>query len=380
MFGVSGQDNKTIFEKLIKVSWPFLFLLCLVAGVGFISLYSAAGGNIEPWAGKHMIRFGIGMVGLLIVALIDIRLWLRFSYALYALTLLLLLFVEIKGQVGMGAQRWINLGFMQLQPSEIMKITAVLALARFFNGARPEDVKRPLFLLIPLAIVMVPVGLVLLQPDLGTALKIVMVGGVVFFLAGVPVWMFLSVGAAGVAAIPVAWHFLHDYQKRRVMTFIDPETDPLGAGYHITQSKIALGSGGISGKGFLQGTQSNLNFLPEKQTDFIFTLFAEEWGLVGGLGLLGLFVVIIFYGTMMALSSQNQFGRLLALGLVTNFFLYIFINIGMVMGLLPVVGVPLPLISNGGSVMMSILFGFGLVMSVYVHRDVKFSRRGMDID
>lgn len=380
MFGVNVQDNKTVFEKLLRVSWPFLILLCLVAGVGFVSLYSAAGGNIEPWAGRHMIRFCIGMIGLLIVALIDIRLWLRFSYALYALTLLLLLFVEITGHIGMGAQRWINLGFIQLQPSEVMKITAVLALARFFNGARPEDVKRPLFLLIPLAIIMVPVAFVLVQPDLGTALKIVMVGGVVFFLAGVPVWMFLSVGAVGVASIPVAWHFLHDYQKRRVMTFIDPESDPLGAGYHITQSKIALGSGGISGKGFLQGTQSNLNFLPEKQTDFIFTLFAEEWGLVGGLALLGLFIVIVFYGTMMALSSQNQFGRLLALGLVTNFFLYIFINIGMVMGLLPVVGVPLPLISNGGSVMMSILFGFGLVMSVYVHRDVKFSRRGMDID
>jgi rod shape determining protein RodA len=237
-----------------------------------------------------------------------------------------------------------------------------------------------LFLLAPLFLILLPVCLVAVQPDLGTALKIIMVGGAMFFLAGVPIWMFAVTGAGAVAAVPVAWHFLHDYQKKRVLTFLDPDSDPLGAGYHITQSKIALGSGGVSGKGFLQGTQSHLNFLPEKQTDFIFTLFAEEWGLVGGVGLLCLFAAILFYGMMMSASSQSQFGRLLGMGLMVNFFLYIFINIGMVMGLLPVVGVPLPMISNGGTAMMAVMFGFGLVMSVYVHRDAKSGFRSHGID
>lgn len=375
-----GTEEKSIPEKLVSVSWLLIFLLCLVAGVGFISLYSAAGGNLEPWAQRHIVRFIVGVGGLLLVAMIDVRTWMRLAYPLYALAFLLLIFVDIRGHIGMGAQRWIDLGFMQLQPSEVMKVVSVLALARFFHGASLEDVRRPLFLAVPLALVAAPVALVLWQPDLGTALTIVFCAAAIFFLAGVSIWVFVSAGALAVAMVPIAWQFLHDYQKRRVMTFFNPENDPLGAGYHITQSKIALGSGGITGKGFLQGTQSHLNFLPEKQTDFIFTLFAEEWGLMGALGLLGLFALIIFYCMAIALSSQNQFGRLLALGLTINFAIYIFINIGMVMGLLPVVGVPLPLISNGGSVMMSVLFGFGLILSVYVHRDVKFSRRGKDID
>jgi rod shape determining protein RodA len=279
----------------------------------------------------------------------------------------------------MGAQRWISLGFMQLQPSEVMKVASVLALARFFHGSTPEDVRSPLFLIAPLGLVMLPVGFVLIQPDLGTAMTILMCAGAIFFLAGVSYWMFGIVIAGGLSLLPIAWHFLHDYQKKRVLVFMNPESDPLGAGYHIAQSKIALGSGGLTGKGFLKGSQSHLNFLPEKQTDFIFTLFTEEWGLMGGVFLMTLFTAIIAYGYFIALHCQNQFARLLAMGIIVNFFIYIFINMGMVMGLLPVVGVPLPMISYGGTAMLSVLFGFGLLMSAYVHRDVKFTRRGLDM-
>lgn len=373
-----GQDHLTLFEKVRLISWPFLLLLTMIACVGFVSLYSAAGGHMDPWASKQAMRFAIGLGGLIVVALIDIRFWLKAAYPLYAVGVLLLIYVDIKGHIGMGAQRWINLGFLQLQPSELAKITTILALARFFHGATGDDVRNPLFLLAPLGLLAVPTLFVVIQPDLGTAITIITVSGAIFWLAGVSYWMFGVVGAAGLAVLPVAWHLLHDYQKKRVLVFLNPESDPLGAGYHITQSKIALGSGGIFGKGFLQGSQSHLNFLPEKQTDFIFTLFTEEWGLAGGLTLISLFSMIIAYGYVISLGCQSQFGRLLAMGVVVNFFVYIFINMGMVMGLLPVVGVPLPMISYGGTAMLSVLFGFGLLMSAHVHRDVKFTRRGLD--
>ena len=366
-------------DKLLNISWPFLALLTMAAAVGFVSLYSAAGGHIEPWAGKQAVRFLFGLAGLIVVATTDIRFWMKLSYPVYAIVLLMLVYVDIRGQTNMGAQRWIDLGFIQLQPSEMMKIASIMALACFFHGATAEDVRNPLFLLAPLVLAVLPVAVVLVQPDLGTAMTLLMASGAIFFLAGVSYWMFGLVMAGGLAIMPVAWHFLHDYQKNRILTFLNPENDPLGAGYHITQSMIALGSGGITGKGFLQGTQSHLNFLPEKQTDFIFTLFTEEWGLIGGLALLGLFAAIIAYGYVIALNCQNQFGRLLAGGVIINFSLYIFINIGMVMGLLPVVGVPLPMISHGGTAMLSVLFGFGLLMSAHVHRDVKFTRRGLDM-
>jgi rod shape determining protein RodA len=371
-----GRVNLTLRDKVFSIRWSFLLLVSLVAIVGFVSLYSAAGGKLDPWAGKQMARFCIGMCILIIVALVDIRIWMRAAYPFFGVCSLLLLYVDIKGHIGMGAQRWINLGFMQLQPSEVMKIATVMALARFFAGHAKDDVKNPLFLLIPVGIIAIPVGLVMMQPDLGTAMTIIMASTAMFFLAGVPYWIFALGGAAFVGALPIAWKLMHEYQKKRVMIFLNPENDPLGAGYHITQSKIALGSGGIMGKGFLQGTQSKLNFLPEKQTDFIFTLFTEEWGLVGGLSLMGLFLLIIIYGYVMAFQSQNQFGRLLSLGIIVNFSIYVFINIGMVMGLLPVVGVPLPMISYGGTAMLSVLFGFGLFMSAYVHKDVNITKRG----
>lgn len=374
-----GQDHLSVFEKLRLISWPLLLLIVMVAGVGFISLYSAALGHVSPWALSQGVRFGFGMVGLIIVALIDVRFWMRAAYPLYVVGIVLLVYVDIMGHLSLGAKRWINLGFMELQPSEVVKITTVLALARFFHASTSEDVRNPLYLLAPLFLVLVPTAFVLLQPDLGTALMILIVSAALFFLAGVRYWIFGVVIAGALALMPIAWHFMHDYQKKRVLIFLDPESDPLGAGYHITQSKIALGSGGIFGKGFLQGSQSHLNFLPEKQTDFIFTLFTEEWGLIGALCLMGLFAAIIAYGYFMSLSCQNQFGRLLSMGVVVNFFVYVFINMGMVMGLLPVVGVPLPMISYGGTAMLSVLFGFGLLMSSHVHRDVKFTRRGLDM-
>ena len=373
----------TLRQKLWQIHWLFVLLLVAVAGIGFAMLYSAAGraageGSLDPWASRQMVRFAVAMVIMVAVALTNIRLWLRYAYVIYLVTLVLLAAVEFGGTAGMGAQRWINLGFANLQPSELMKIALVLALARYFHGGSADDVRRPLFVVPPLLMVAAPSALVLRQPDLGTALMLIIAGGAIFFAAGVRMWKFALVGAAAIGSVPVAWQFLHEYQRTRVLSFLDPESDPLGAGYHIIQSKIALGSGGMFGRGFMQGSQSHLNFLPEKQTDFIFTLLAEEWGLVGGLTLLGLYVLLLVYGFAISLRSRNHFGRLLGMGVTTTFFLYVFINIAMVMGLIPVVGVPLPLISYGGTAMLTLLFGFGLLLGVYVHRDMLIGRRGAE--
>ena len=374
-----GGGDARLGEKLMQVSWSFVLLIALVCGVGFLTLYSAANGDLSPWAVRQMFRFGVGLVVMLGVAVVDIRTWMRWSFVLYGVALVLLVAVDIHGASGLGAQRWIDLGFIQLQPSEIMKITLVLALARYFHGSTPQDTGRPVFLVIPLILVLLPAALVLKQPDLGTAMMLILAGGAVFFLAGVRIWMFALVLAAGAGVVPVAWRFMREYQRQRILTFLDPESDPLGAGYHILQSKIALGSGGWAGKGFMQGTQSHLNFLPEKQTDFIFTMLGEEWGMVGGVALLGLYALIIVWGFGLSLRCRSQYGRLVGLGLTTTFFLYVFINIAMVMGLVPVVGVPLPLISYGGTAMLTLLFGFGLVLSAYIHRDVPIGRHGPEM-
>jgi len=375
-----NRADMTVREKIWQLNWSLIALLTAVACIGFATLYSAAGGSLEPWALKQMIRFLVGMTIMVGVAVVDLRFWVRHAYLFYGIAIVLLALVEVKGTIGMGAQRWIDLGFIQLQPSEIMKITLILALARYFHGATLQEIGRPLFLIPPLAMVMLPAALVLKQPDLGTAMMLVMSAGAVFFMAGVRLWKFALVLGAGLAAIPLAWEFLREYQKKRVLIFLNPEEDPLGSGYHITQSKIALGSGGLFGKGYMDGTQSRLNFLPEKQTDFIFTMFAEEWGMIGGLVLLTLYALLIAFGYAIALRCRSQFGRLMAHGITTTFFLYFFINIAMVMGLVPVVGVPLPLISYGGTAMLSLLFGWGLVMSSYIHRDLPVSRRGLHDD
>ncbi|MED5395976.1 MAG: rod shape-determining protein RodA [Pseudomonadota bacterium] len=366
----------TLREKLWHIHWLFVLLLCVTAAVGVAMLYSAAGGSVDPWASRHAIRFGVGLVVLVTVALVDIHMWFRYAYAFYAISLLLLATVEILGSIGMGARRWIDLGYFTLQPSELMKVALVLALARYFHGASIDDVRRVSYLLLPLLIVSAPAVLVLRQPDLGTTIILVMAGSALFFVVGVRLWKFSALMLASLAAAPVAWQFLHKYQQNRILTFLNPENDPLGAGYHIIQSKIALGSGGIFGKGFIKGTQGHLSFLPEMQTDFIFTMLAEEFGLVGGLELLGLYSLILIYGFAIAMRCRSQFGRLVGVGVTATFFLYFFINIAMAMGMLPVVGVPLPLISYGGTAMMTLLFGFGLLMSVWVHRDTMIGRHG----
>ena len=366
----------TLREKLWHIHWLFVLLLCVTAAVGVAMLYSAAGGSVDPWASRHAIRFGVGLVVLVTVALVDIHMWFRYAYAFYAISLLLLATVEILGSIGMGARRWIDLGYFTLQPSELMKVALVLALARYFHGASIEDVRRVSYLLLPLLIVSAPAVLVLRQPDLGTTIILVMAGSALFFVVGVRLWKFSALMLASLAAAPVAWQFLHKYQQNRILTFLNPENDPLGAGYHIIQSKIALGSGGIFGKGFIKGTQGHLSFLPEMQTDFIFTMLAEEFGLVGGLELLGLYSLILIYGFAIAIRCRSQFGRLVGVGVTATFFLYFFINIAMAMGMIPVVGVPLPLISYGGTAMMTLLFGFGLLMSVWVHRDTMIGRHG----
>ncbi len=370
----ADQENMSLGQKLWQVSWSLVLLFCLIAAIGFAMLYSAAGGALDPWTLRQVARFGVSIMLMLAVAVTDIRIWLRYAYLLYFLVLALLVAVELIGIMGMGAQRWINLGVFQLQPSELMKIALVLVLARYFHGTTLGEIGRPVYLIVPLLIVATPVVLVLRQPDLGTAIMLLMTGGVVFFLAGVRAWKFALVIASLLGSLPVAWSMLHGYQRKRVLTFLNPESDPLGAGYHILQSKIALGSGGLFGKGFMNGTQSRLNFLPEKQTDFIFTMLAEEFGMAGGLLLLGLYVLILIYGFAIGLRVRNQFGRLVALGVTATFFFYVFINIAMVMGLVPVVGVPLPLISYGGTAMLSVLLGFGFLLSAYVHRDVRISR------
>jgi len=377
-----GADRAelTITEKLLRLNWPLVLLISAVAGVGLAMLYSAANGSWHPWAGKQAIRFGVCAIIMIGVALVDIRIWLRFAYLIYALILALLVGVDLRGAIGMGAQRWIDLGVIQLQPSELMKVALVLMLARYFHARAGERVGHPLVLIPPALAILVPAALVLKQPDLGTALMLVLGGAAMFFLAGVRWWMFALVGAAGGGVIPMIWRHLRDYQRARITSFLNPESDPLGAGYHSLQSKIAIGSGGVFGKGFMAGTQAHLSFLPEKQTDFVFTMFAEEFGLVGGLALLFVYLLIFIYGFAIAFGSRNNFGRLLALGLTVNFALYVFINMAMVMGMIPVVGVPLPLVSYGGTAMLTILFGFGLLMSVHIHRDVRIGRFGDDED
>jgi rod shape determining protein RodA len=370
----------SLLEKLRLLHWPFVTVVILIALVGYGMLYSAAGGSHEPWAWRHSVRFAVGVILMLAIALIDIRVWFRWAYPIYGMALMGLIAVEITGQISMGAQRWINLGLFQLQPSEVMKIALVLALARYFHGAYLDDVARPARLIVPLAIVLVPSALVLKQPDLGTAVMLLAGGGALLFLAGVRWWNFALVIGGALGALPILWHQLHDYQKQRVLTFLDPERDPLGAGYHIIQSKIALGSGGVWGKGILKGTQSQLSFLPEKQTDFVFTMLAEEAGLIGALGLLLLFLVLTAYGVAFALRARNQFGRLLAMGITVTFSLYVVINVAMVTGLIPVVGVPLPLISYGGTAMMTVLIGFGLLLSVDIHREITIPRFPIDHD
>ena len=367
-------------EKLIEINWGLVLLITIIASAGFAELYSEASGHLWPWAGPQMLRFGVGLGILVVVATVDIRFWMSAAYPFYAISLLLLVVVKVAGHTGLGAERWIQIGPIEIQPSELMKIALILTLARYLHGLSVEDVSKPRHLAVLLVMIGMPVVLVAIQPNLGTTLILVADGASMLFLAGLS-WWWISPVLGGVAvAIPAAWRFvLHDYQKQRVMTFLNPESDALGAGWNITQAKIAIGSGGLTGKGFLAGTQSRLNFLPEKQTDFIWTSFCEEFGFVGAIALLVLFAVVIGYGVQVAVSSRSQFGRLTAMGLILNFFFYILINASMVMGLIPVVGIPMPLVSYGGTAMLTVMFGFGILMSCHVHRQVEIPRHSAGI-
>jgi rod shape determining protein RodA len=360
--------------KLWQVNWLYVLLLCGLAGVGYVALYSAAGGSTEPYASRHLLRFAACVGLMLAIALIDIRVLAKLSWPAYLVSLALLLVVARYGHFGKGAQRWIEVGGLQIQPSEVMKLALVMALASWFHRASWERIGNPLFLIPPVIAVLVPVGLILKQPNLGTAVIVAAVGAAVFFAAGVRWWKFLLVALPVPLLAPLVYSHLHDYQRARIETFLHPEMDPLGAGYNIIQSKIALGSGGMWGQGFLQGTQGHLDFLPEKQTDFIFTMIGEEFGLVGGLVVMALLGLIVLGAMAIALRCRHQYGRLLALGIAMNFFMYVFVNVAMVMGVIPVGGVPLPLVSHGGSAMFTVMIGFGLLMSVHVHRDAEFGQ------
>ena len=369
-----NPSQMSLVDKLGRISWGLIFLTSVIACIGFGMLYSAADGNMNPWASRQILRFAAGLIVVLVIAVIDIRIWMRWAYVIYVATLATLFAVEFFGLIGMGAQRWLYFGWFQLQPSELMKIALVLALARYFHRMTLDDARRPALLVTPILMLLAPMVLVLRQPDLGTAAMLVVGAGAIFFVSGVALRYFAIGGAIAAAGVPIAWQFLREYQRERILTFLNPEADPLGAGYHILQSKIALGSGGLFGRGFMHGTQSHLSFLPEHQTDFIFTMLAEELGLVGAATLIGLYVLLFAYGFAVALRARNHFGRLLGIGLTTTLFLYVFINIAMVVGLIPVVGVPLPLISYGGTAMITVLFSLGLLMCVFVHRDEQINR------
>ncbi|WP_010139943.1 rod shape-determining protein RodA [Oceanicola sp. S124] len=363
------------FRKVLYLNWPLALLLTAVASVGFLQLYSVAGGSFSPWAEPQMKRFAIGLLAMFIVAMVPVWFWRNISGLAYGVSLLLLVFVEFFGSVGMGAQRWIDLGFMRLQPSELMKIALVMFLAAYYDWLPTRKVSHPVFVMIPVVIILLPTFLVLKQPDLGTAILLLTGGGAVMFLAGVHWAYFVSVIAGAVGLVWAVfesrgtdWQLIKDYQFRRIDTFLDPSKDPLGAGYHITQSKIALGSGGWTGRGYMQGTQSRLNFLPEKHTDFIFTTLAEEFGFIGSVSLLALYALVLVFCVSSAMTNQNRYASLLTLGIATTFFLFLSVNMSMVMGLAPVVGVPLPLVSYGGSAMLVLMLAFGLVQSAHVHK------------
>ncbi|MFO8128055.1 rod shape-determining protein RodA [Yoonia sp.] len=365
----------TGLRKVLYLHWPIILLLTAVACAGFLMLYSVAGGSMTPWVEPQMERFALGMVLMIIVAMVPIWFWRNMAFLAYGGSLLLLLGVEFFGEVRMGAQRWIDIGFMRLQPSELTKITLVMFLAAYYDWLPNKKTSHPLWVVLPVLFILAPAMLVLNQPDLGTALLLLIGGASVMFLAGVHWAYFATVMGGGVAAIGAVlqsrgtpWQLLKDYQYRRIDTFLDPANDPLGAGYHITQAKIALGSGGWTGRGFMQGTQSRLNFLPEKHTDFIFTTLAEEFGFVGAVTLLGLYMLIVLFCIISALGNRDRFASLLTLGVAMTFFLFFAVNMAMVTGLAPVVGVPLPLVSYGGSAMLVLLVAFGLVQSAHIHR------------
>ena len=361
---------------LQRVNWPILILIAALGGFGLVVLYSAAGGSLTPWAMSQGIKLVVFSALALALSYVPGSLWKAIAFPAYGIILVMLVAVELLGAVSGGSQRWLELGFIRLQPSELMKLAIVLAVARYYDLLPAGEIRGFSALWPTLVMIGLPAALVLLQPDLGTALMIVTGGIVVIFLAGVPLRLFVGAGIGIAALLPVVFSMMHEYQRKRVLIFLDPESDPLGAGYHITQSKIAIGSGGIFGKGFLNGTQSHLDYLPEGHTDFIFATMAEEWGLIGGLAIIIGFLLLCRWGMRVASSAPSRFGRLAAAGVTTTIFLYAAINLMMVMGLAPVVGIPLPLVSFGGTAMLTVMLCVGVIMAI--ERDGRQRRGGFD--
>jgi len=359
----------SLLGQLSEINWFIVGIMSAIAGMGFLMMISAGNGALHPWAMPQITRFALAFVGMVILAVMPMSVLLDYAYVAYFICLLVLVGVDIMGHIGMGAKRWLSLGGLNIQPSEFMKLTVILALARYFHRLHPEDIRRVPFLIPPVLLILLPAIFILREPNLGTTLILMSVGGIMFFLVGVQWRYFIGLAAGAVAATPVIWHFMHDYQKRRVLTFLNPDQDPLGAGYNILQSMIAIGSGGFFGKGYLHGSQNQLNFLPEKHTDFIFTMLAEEFGFVGSFLVLILYGVLLVSGMSVANNSRSTFGALLASGVTALIFMHILINCGMVMGMLPVVGVPLPLMSYGGSIMVSTVLAVGLLLNAYTYRD-----------
>ena len=365
------REKIPLSQKLEQLNWMLISLIIVLASMGFLMLYSAGGGSFYPWLIKQLGFFAFFFVVMIFIAVTDIRIWFKLSYIFYAVALAMVIVVDIMGHNAMGATRWFRIGWLTIQPSEIMKVCTVFALARYFYNIEADNIGKIKYIIVPILLIAVPAFFIFWQPDLGTASILVLVGISILFLAGVKMWKFIIVGAAGLIAIPFLWIFvLYDYQKQRILTFIDPSNDPLGSGYNIIQSKIAIGSGGLFGKGYLKGTQGQLNFLPEKQTDFIFTMLSEELGFMGSFFTIAIYCAIIAIGISIATKTKHQYGRLLVMGVINIFFVHMFINMGMGMGLIPVVGAPLPLISYGGTITASMLIGFGLVLNVDANKNL----------
>ena len=357
-------SSAIIPQPLAKLPWRTIFLILAIGMIGILTLYSAAGGSFQPWAMKQ------GLVFLFFLTMAVVMSWTKEStikqlaLPVYLVVLVMLVLVEMIGFVGKGAQRWLDLGFIRLQPSEFMKPAIVLVLARFYD-LLPAGAVRSWRGIWPAALLLgAPAALILVQPDLGTTSLVVLGGLTVMFVAGLPMWLFLSGAGLLAVAMPIAVGMLHEYQRKRVLIFLDPESDPLGAGYHISQSKIAIGSGGVFGKGYLQGSQSHLDYLPEGHTDFVFATMVEEWGLVGGVLLILGFAFLIRWGMNVAYKARTRFAQLAAVGLTATIFFYVVINLMMVMGLAPVVGIPLPLVSYGGSAVMTVMICLGILMAL----------------
>lgn len=364
-------ERERLVVKLAQIDWRFTGLLCVVAGIGALMLYSVAKGSWEPWAARHLIRFGVLLALMLALSMVHLKWWFRLAYPIYGAALLMLAAIEVPGlgYTAMGATRWLDVGITRIQPSEIMKIGLVLALARWYHSATAKEASFHWKLIVPAAMIGMPFLLVAHQPDLGSAMLIGLTGAAIMFMAGLSWKIIAAGGVLGLVTVPPYVMFgMHDYQRHRVLTFLNPEGDPSGTGYHIMQSKIALGSGGLLGKGYGLGSQSQLEFLPEKHTDFIFAAVSEEFGFVGSFTVIAAYIAIILIALRIASLSHSHFGRLGAAGMTATFALYVLINGAMVMGLAPVVGVPMPLLSYGGTVMMTVMIGFGLVMATRIHR------------